>query len=1083
MAASLLSSLVLAAPDPIDPAAPAEGAPGPDLQQAIATAYDWHQGGGGLYAFASNGGQVADESVRQTALQEVEQSLAWVRSQGNEIDSGALPEFKAEQAAAQQQGIPASTYITQQLDNLKAVLNQGQPDAGEAMLPPADANPEPAPLPPPAPAPVTGSAKEAHIVISVAVFNQARQVAQKMMQQMNGTNSTLEGKVQKILFELDEIETQAGGNLSEALDDEVDPSVANWAARLIKTLSTLQQQQGAAPVAPAAPAGPTPTPEQQAQEAPVTTTAALQVQAFLQKEQLGTEGTRVKTATDGSVHVTALKPGPVTLVKLIKFASTAKIAVRLVKAFEEEDEAASCPQCAGPGVPLGQLGNLMHYRCRDCGAGFSHQDESAPAFGKEAAIIPDTQHPERTRPEELPYGEDGSVPAFANPTVFDAVHTAASTPGAEGVEPEDHVIKVGDQYLVVGDDTSDLANGGTKLSLTPSQKGGTRLSHSLAQLWMADDRLGQFLATQDSGTEARIVRVVPKKTAQVKTAQPDVYSGYCPVCGSPDCQGECSENKDHQEETSQAQEWKTSSAKQASSVLLLMFLTMAKNWPTLSEPDKQLAARITGKTVAELDAICQETLKSQSTLPEGKQGSAKIALPLPPPTANGNHAGPANPVNPTGAPAPGTPAPAAPVQNIAPSTQGSSITHINPGGANQAPPALAQPTMIPPKLDATGQPIQASEGTLNGSLSEAEGTIIQLQELADSALAKARLLNDEDLVDAVERMNTSIFEAGMAARHAKGLAAGTKGHDEREEKEPKGKDDEAEQKPGELKEASAAPSAKTACDGNCKGDCPNCKNKKTAGCTSEDCIPNGDGTATCRTCGESAPMRGIIHHKKTAAERNDFKVTFEDGNSLTTGFNGTLAEAKAYYVGKEFNHGDVDGKDKMVKGVSVEQIGKQASAKRSDDAQVSAMAREVVLGWMSSHPKQAPDWMNGDWKQLWEQNRADCQDENVFITSCQRAYAEMSKSLNKGSRTVAALALKARGLMGPSAEKGDTVANAVKFMHGNAKAIEDETVAGLRQLLADAGYHRTVVELAIEEVFGEGATLANGALLKTLLKD
>jgi len=30
-----------------------------------------------------------------------------------------------------------------------------------------------------------------------------------------------------------------------------------------------------------------------------------------------------------------------------------------------------CGQCGGPGVPLGQLGSLMHFRCRNCGMMFS----------------------------------------------------------------------------------------------------------------------------------------------------------------------------------------------------------------------------------------------------------------------------------------------------------------------------------------------------------------------------------------------------------------------------------------------------------------------------------------------------------------------------------------------------------------------------------------------------------------------------------------------------------------------------------------------------------------------------------------
>ena len=46
------------------------------------------------------------------------------------------------------------------------------------------------------------------------------------------------------------------------------------------------------------------------------------------------------------------------------------------------------------------------------------------------------------------------------------------------------------------------------------------------------------------------------------------------------------------------------------------------------------------------------------------------------------------------------------------------------------------------------------------------------------------------------------------------------------------------------------------------------------------------------------------------------KVTFTDGNIITTGINATIEEAKKYYVGKWFNFG-IDG-NRMVKAVSCE---------------------------------------------------------------------------------------------------------------------------------------------------------------------
>lgn len=50
-----------------------------------------------------------------------------------------------------------------------------------------------------------------------------------------------------------------------------------------------------------------------------------------------------------------------------------------------------------------------------------------------------------------------------------------------------------------------------------------------------------------------------------------------------------------------------------------------------------------------------------------------------------------------------------------------------------------------------------------------------------------------------------------------------------------------------------------------------------------------------------------------------FRIGFENGDSLETGFNGTLEEAKAYYLGRVFNLGAVD--DDMQRCNSVEQCG------------------------------------------------------------------------------------------------------------------------------------------------------------------
>lgn len=47
---------------------------------------------------------------------------------------------------------------------------------------------------------------------------------------------------------------------------------------------------------------------------------------------------------------------------------------------DTEAEGMSCPHCGGPAEPLGNLGNLTHYRCRNCGGQFATHNESFSGF-------------------------------------------------------------------------------------------------------------------------------------------------------------------------------------------------------------------------------------------------------------------------------------------------------------------------------------------------------------------------------------------------------------------------------------------------------------------------------------------------------------------------------------------------------------------------------------------------------------------------------------------------------------------------------------------------------------------------------
>lgn len=43
------------------------------------------------------------------------------------------------------------------------------------------------------------------------------------------------------------------------------------------------------------------------------------------------------------------------------------------------DDHTPCPACDGQGEPLGALGSLMHYRCRQCGWTWSEPAQAEPA--------------------------------------------------------------------------------------------------------------------------------------------------------------------------------------------------------------------------------------------------------------------------------------------------------------------------------------------------------------------------------------------------------------------------------------------------------------------------------------------------------------------------------------------------------------------------------------------------------------------------------------------------------------------------------------------------------------------------------
>jgi hypothetical protein len=68
---------------------------------------------------------------------------------------------------------------------------------------------------------------------------------------------------------------------------------------------------------------------------------------------------------------------------------------------------------------------------------------------------------------------------------------------------------------------------------------------------------------------------------------------------------------------------------------------------------------------------------------------------------------------------------------------------------------------------------------------------------------------------------------------------------------------------------------------------------------------------------EELPMDDVSDD--ATSRRRTVKVTFDDGNTITTDINGTKQEIEDYYIGQVFNHGMEE--DDLVYGTSVEFLG------------------------------------------------------------------------------------------------------------------------------------------------------------------
>jgi predicted RNA-binding Zn-ribbon protein involved in translation (DUF1610 family) len=57
------------------------------------------------------------------------------------------------------------------------------------------------------------------------------------------------------------------------------------------------------------------------------------------------------------------------------------------EAHEDFGPVVGCPACGGLGMPLGQLGRRFHYRCRNCGMDFSHEEHPDDVAAREQDMV------------------------------------------------------------------------------------------------------------------------------------------------------------------------------------------------------------------------------------------------------------------------------------------------------------------------------------------------------------------------------------------------------------------------------------------------------------------------------------------------------------------------------------------------------------------------------------------------------------------------------------------------------------------------------------------------------------------------
>lgn len=140
----------------------------------------------------------------------------------------------------------------------------------------------------------------------------------------------------------------------------------------------------------------------------------------------------------------------------------------------ESDESPSCPRCGGPGVPLGKLGQRLHFRCRNCGTDFSHAAATSvkQVAVRHLAIVFQAGENPFAKDDEQDPPPDADNDGMVDEDPQEDIDLSQSNPGAYYVLDEGSNLDIGGPYASKAD-AQDAIEAGVFDSDSPTVQKGT----------------------------------------------------------------------------------------------------------------------------------------------------------------------------------------------------------------------------------------------------------------------------------------------------------------------------------------------------------------------------------------------------------------------------------------------------------------------------------------------------------------------------------------------------------------------------------------------------------------------------------